>query len=387
MGDVRVTPTPEHLPKLYLGGMAEPAIDRAARIADGFLSTGGIGHDVYLDRLARNGRAPDDGVIIAGHWAIISDDPEREAATVGPHVLYQGNQYIEWGAFGPPETMPRFPDAATAIANGLYELWDADTAVTRLIELLRKYPQIRDLHFWAQFPGEPVASGQRRIEYVAKHVLPRVRAALSSSSVTIDLRRRVGCHAERVWTVIAVNARARCKTRLDAALGQRRRSQLARRMLGHVLEVARSVPAIDTVLVVSPERDSIPRDVMVLRDRVSISMRRSRQAAGRRWPQARTGCCCCRPTCRCSLARTSISCSTRVAGPESRLLPIATVRARTVSTSRSSMVRSCALHSDLAAASVTSWQRARAAFVHRPSRAPDCRPTSIPLRTTKRSSA
>jgi 2-phospho-L-lactate guanylyltransferase len=37
-------------------------------------------------------------------------------------------------------------------------------------------------------------------------------------------------------------------------------------MLGHVLDVARSVPAIDMVLVVSPERDSIPSDIMVLRD-------------------------------------------------------------------------------------------------------------------------
>jgi alkanesulfonate monooxygenase SsuD/methylene tetrahydromethanopterin reductase-like flavin-dependent oxidoreductase (luciferase family) len=178
VGNVRITPTPEHKPNLYLGGMAEPAINRAARIADGFLSTGGIGHDIYLDCLGKNGRALEDGVIIAGHWAIISDDPEREAQVVGPHVLYQSNQYIEWGAFGPPDTTPRFPDAQTAIANGLYELWDADTAVARLTELLQKYPQIRDVHFWAQFPGEPVASGQRRIEYIAKHVLPRVRAAL-----------------------------------------------------------------------------------------------------------------------------------------------------------------------------------------------------------------
>jgi alkanesulfonate monooxygenase SsuD/methylene tetrahydromethanopterin reductase-like flavin-dependent oxidoreductase (luciferase family) len=178
VGNVRITPTPEHKPKLYLGGMAEPAINRAARIADGFLSTGGIGHDIYLDCLGKNGRAAEDGVIIAGHWAIISDDPEREAQVVGPHVLYQSNQYIEWGAFGPPDSTPRFPDAQTAIANGLYELWDADTAVTRLTEMLRNYPQIRDVHFWAQFPGEPVASGQRRLEYIAKHVLPRVRAAL-----------------------------------------------------------------------------------------------------------------------------------------------------------------------------------------------------------------
>jgi alkanesulfonate monooxygenase SsuD/methylene tetrahydromethanopterin reductase-like flavin-dependent oxidoreductase (luciferase family) len=178
VGDVRVTPVPEHVPKLYLGGLAEPAIDRAARIADGFLSTGGIGNDVYVRCLEKNGRRPEDGVIIAGHWALISDDPEREASIVGPHALYQSNQYIEWGAFGPPETTPRFPDAATALQMGLYELWDADTAVARLTELLQAYPQIRDVHFWAQLPGEPVASGQRRIEYVAKHVLPRVRAAL-----------------------------------------------------------------------------------------------------------------------------------------------------------------------------------------------------------------
>jgi alkanesulfonate monooxygenase SsuD/methylene tetrahydromethanopterin reductase-like flavin-dependent oxidoreductase (luciferase family) len=178
VGDLNVTPVPEHAPKVYIGGMAEPAIDRVARIADGFLSTGGIGHDVYLECLKKHGKDPAAGTIIAGHWAIISDDPEREAAIVGPHALYQANQYIEWGAFGPPDQVPRFPDAKTAIAQGLYELWDGDTAVAKLTELLTRYPQIRDLHLWAQFPGEPVASGQRRIEYVARHVLPRVRKNL-----------------------------------------------------------------------------------------------------------------------------------------------------------------------------------------------------------------
>jgi alkanesulfonate monooxygenase SsuD/methylene tetrahydromethanopterin reductase-like flavin-dependent oxidoreductase (luciferase family) len=178
VGDLRVTPVPEHTPKLYLGGMAEPAIDRAARIADGFLSTGSIGHDVYVECLKKHGRAPEDGVIIAGSWAIVSDDPEREAKAVAPHALYQGNQYIEWGAFGPPDTTPRFPDGETALAQGLYQLWDADRAVTEITQLLKGCPQIRDLHFWARLPGETVAAGHRRVEYMAKHVLPRVRAAL-----------------------------------------------------------------------------------------------------------------------------------------------------------------------------------------------------------------
>jgi hypothetical protein len=67
-----------------------------------------------------------------------------------------------------------------ALTQALYRLENGDEAVRSLVELLRKYPQIKDLHFWAQLPGEAVASGQRRIEYVARKVLPRVRQALQT---------------------------------------------------------------------------------------------------------------------------------------------------------------------------------------------------------------
>jgi alkanesulfonate monooxygenase SsuD/methylene tetrahydromethanopterin reductase-like flavin-dependent oxidoreductase (luciferase family) len=174
VGHQQISPQPETKPRLLLGGMSEPAIDRAARIADGFLSTGGIGQDLYVDALKRHGKS-DQGAIIAGHWAIIAPDPAAEAERVGPHVLYQANEYIRWGAFGPPETTPLFPDAKTAIENGLYELWDADTAVEKLSQLLDAYPQIKDIHFWAQFPGEPVDQGQRRLDYIAEKVLPRLK--------------------------------------------------------------------------------------------------------------------------------------------------------------------------------------------------------------------
>ncbi|MFN3231122.1 MAG: LLM class flavin-dependent oxidoreductase [Alphaproteobacteria bacterium] len=175
-GDIRVTPQPEHAPRILMGGMTEPAIDRAARIGDGFLSTGGIGHDLYLDALAKQGKKPEDGAIFAVNWAIISDDPEREAAKVGDHILFQSNQYIQWGAFGPPETTPLFETAQAAIEGGLYELWDADMAVENLNAMLAAYPQIKDIHFWGRFPGEPVESGHRRLEYIAREVLPRLNA-------------------------------------------------------------------------------------------------------------------------------------------------------------------------------------------------------------------
>jgi hypothetical protein len=62
----------------------------------------------------------------------------------------------------------------------LYELHDGASAVRALTDLLVGCPAIRDVHFWAQLPGEPVESGSRRIEYMAKHVLPQVRANLGS---------------------------------------------------------------------------------------------------------------------------------------------------------------------------------------------------------------
>ena len=174
VGDLKVTPTPETNPKIYLGGMAEPAIQRAARVADGFLSTGAIGIDVNNEALEKQGKSIQDGDVILGSWAIIAEDPEAEVAKVADHVLYQSNEYIKWGAFGPPDKTPLFENAADAIKNGLYELWDADMAVTELNKLLKTHPNIRDIHFWAQFPGESVESGNKRLRYIAEKVLPRL---------------------------------------------------------------------------------------------------------------------------------------------------------------------------------------------------------------------
>lgn len=175
VGDIKVTPVPTHKPDILLGGMVQPAIERAARIADGFLSTGGVGLDVYSNALKAGGNGHGKGKAVLGSWAIIAEDPEREAARIGEHVLYQMNEYIRWGAFGPPDETPVFEDAKSAIENGLYELWDAEAAVSNLRQLLIEYPMICDIHFWAQFPGESVESGSARMAYIAEKVLPKLR--------------------------------------------------------------------------------------------------------------------------------------------------------------------------------------------------------------------
>jgi alkanesulfonate monooxygenase SsuD/methylene tetrahydromethanopterin reductase-like flavin-dependent oxidoreductase (luciferase family) len=176
---VAVTPVPEQVPQLLVGAMAEVAIERVARIGDGFLSTQNAHQPTFLAAWERLGRPLDEARIYAGQWAVVAEDPERTWARIGKHALYQLNEYIEWGAFGPPSDVPRFTDPAQIVAAGAYQLWDAETAVRELTALLRERPQIKDVHFWSQLPGEPVESGSERIEFLASKVMPEVRARLS----------------------------------------------------------------------------------------------------------------------------------------------------------------------------------------------------------------
>lgn len=178
--DVKVYPVPPQPPRLLIGAMAEPAIDRAARIGDGFLSTLNIGHDLYVAGLEKAGKAPTDGAICAGQWVVIDEDPQATWARIGDHAVYQLNQYIEWGAFGPPSDVPRFPNKEAIAEHGPYQLWDGPTAVDKLVELVQTTPLVEDIVLWAQLPGESVESGSKRIEYVARHVIPEVTRRLSA---------------------------------------------------------------------------------------------------------------------------------------------------------------------------------------------------------------
>ena len=170
---------PSSTPQLLVGAMADVAIERVARIADGFLSTQNAHHETYLAACRAPGRSRSDARIYAGQWSIIAEDPEEVWSRIGKHALYQLNEYISWGAFGPPDDVPRFADPAQIVAAGAYRLMDAETAVTELTDMLRACPQIKDVHFWAQLPGEPVDSGSERIAYLADKVVPAVRERLA----------------------------------------------------------------------------------------------------------------------------------------------------------------------------------------------------------------
>jgi 2-phospho-L-lactate guanylyltransferase len=66
--------------------------------------------------------------------------------------------------------------------------------------------------------------------------------------------------------LVAVKERARCKTRLSEALGAVARIELVRSMLASVISAAAGATTVRQIIVVSPERDTVPADIPVLAD-------------------------------------------------------------------------------------------------------------------------
>ncbi|MBM4069657.1 MAG: 2-phospho-L-lactate guanylyltransferase [Planctomycetes bacterium] len=68
------------------------------------------------------------------------------------------------------------------------------------------------------------------------------------------------------WALVAVKRRAECKGRLAGRLAAEARLSLVRLMLERVLTALRAARTIDRIVVVSPERDTVPSDIPVLED-------------------------------------------------------------------------------------------------------------------------
>lgn len=82
-----------------------------------------------------------------------------------------------------------------------------------------------------------------------------------SLTVPGNLARRRGACA-----LIAIKERVRCKTRLADVLTPAARIDLVRSMLTAVLKAAGNAQTVHQVIVISPERDTVPAEIPVLAD-------------------------------------------------------------------------------------------------------------------------
>ena len=98
---VQVTPGPFRPggPALMLGGSSQPAAERAARIADGFLPSDASVWQYYVDEVIRLGR-PDPGPCPVGDTVTVAlaEDAELGWEQMAPYFMHEMNAYGAWQA-------------------------------------------------------------------------------------------------------------------------------------------------------------------------------------------------------------------------------------------------------------------------------------------------
>ena len=176
--DVCLTPLPVQRPlPIWMGGFSEPAVKRAARLADGFIATGPVAPlvEVWRRELERLGRDPARQELAAGiTWLLVARDPERRWREAEAHFLYQINLYAQW--FGEAGMSVAAPAASGA------ELQARGVAIVRpeqAAALIRDYcarVPVDRFYGWTLPPGLPPDWSDEHIELMAREVIPQFRS-------------------------------------------------------------------------------------------------------------------------------------------------------------------------------------------------------------------
>jgi alkanesulfonate monooxygenase SsuD/methylene tetrahydromethanopterin reductase-like flavin-dependent oxidoreductase (luciferase family) len=181
--DLPFEPRPVRRPPIYIGAFRDPAIDRAARMADGFLASAGGGaftemYHKVRGALARHGRTIENFPYIASGVAYVHEDSQRARGDVAPAIAYQRSRYAEWGTdMGEPKPEPIQPDD---LPWERYLVGDPDEVAEGLARLHEEAPYDH-FCFWGRLPGITHEQALANMRLFASEVAPRVRDAAKKS--------------------------------------------------------------------------------------------------------------------------------------------------------------------------------------------------------------
>jgi probable F420-dependent oxidoreductase len=184
LDDVAVRPRPvqQPRPEIWIGGLSEPAVRRAARLGDGLLAAGRRAYQWYTDERARAG-LPAGPLRIAGahEWYFVDRQPQQLLERVAANLLLYHNTVAGFFATaGQPMPMgPAQPAGLDEIlASGRYIFCTPDECVRRLTSYLREVP-VSHFYLLGGLPGLPGEVARGWLELFARQVAPGVRAALN----------------------------------------------------------------------------------------------------------------------------------------------------------------------------------------------------------------
>jgi alkanesulfonate monooxygenase SsuD/methylene tetrahydromethanopterin reductase-like flavin-dependent oxidoreductase (luciferase family) len=166
--ELKVAPPPIRPggPPIWFGGTAPQALDRAARLGDGFMASTNDEVVGYLEACERHGVPAERRRTFRTAWAVVDEDPERALRELGPYMLHQVNQYIDYGFL----KVPYFEDPKVLVDQGFYTFVDAAGAIAYFGEAADA--GVQEIHLFGVVPGEPLESATKRLQYVADHVVP-----------------------------------------------------------------------------------------------------------------------------------------------------------------------------------------------------------------------
>jgi alkanesulfonate monooxygenase SsuD/methylene tetrahydromethanopterin reductase-like flavin-dependent oxidoreductase (luciferase family) len=180
--DLPFEPRPKGKLPIYVGAFADPAIDRAARLADGFLASAGGGafgqtYKKLRAALERHGRAGEAFPYVASGVAFVHEDAGRAREIVGPAIAYQRTRYAEWGTDrGEPSPGPiREQD----LPWERYLVGTPEEVADGLISLHEEAPYDH-LCFWGRLPGVTHEQALANMRLFASEVVPRVNDAVTA---------------------------------------------------------------------------------------------------------------------------------------------------------------------------------------------------------------
>ena len=181
--DLSFEPRPSGRLPIYIGAFADPAIDRAARLGDGFLASAGGGafgetYQKVREALARHGRADEDFPYVASGVVYVHEDAGRAREIVAPAISYQRTRYAEWGT-DRDKPKPE-PIRQEDLPWERYLVGTSDEIAEGLISLYEEAPYDH-LCFWGRLPGVTHEQALANMRLFASEVAPKVREAVGAA--------------------------------------------------------------------------------------------------------------------------------------------------------------------------------------------------------------
>jgi alkanesulfonate monooxygenase SsuD/methylene tetrahydromethanopterin reductase-like flavin-dependent oxidoreductase (luciferase family) len=176
---VNVPPVQRPIP-LVLGGLRRPAVNRAARYADGHFAYAYLAperelpqmyRDLVRPALHQHGRDQARFRLIFSSVIWASDDAERQwREVVGPAFLYQQRKYAQWEEGTPSAGGYAFSGDLDELRRQMLIGPPAEIA-GRLLDLREVYP-FDEVVIWPRLPGVPLGLALEHLEAIASEIAP-----------------------------------------------------------------------------------------------------------------------------------------------------------------------------------------------------------------------